>query len=60
VTPVKQLPFDGSTPAKVTPVSTGTTSLPFTGADVEQLAVVGGGAVLAGSLLLRRRRRAIA
>jgi LPXTG-motif cell wall-anchored protein len=38
------------------PVS-GTTSLPFTGADVEELAVVGAGAVLAGGLLLRRRRR---
>jgi len=36
---------------------TGTTSLPFTGADVEELAVVGAGAVLAGGLLLRRRRR---
>jgi LPXTG-motif cell wall-anchored protein len=36
-----------------------TTSLPFTGADVEELAVVGVGAVLAGGLLLRRRRRPI-
>jgi hypothetical protein len=38
------------------PVS-GTTSLPFTGADIEELAVVGAGAVLAGGLLLRRRHR---
>ncbi|HEY4948059.1 MAG TPA: hypothetical protein VII19_09170 [Acidimicrobiales bacterium] len=36
--------------------ATGTSSLPFTGADVEELAVVGVGAVLAGGLLLRRRR----
>ncbi len=35
-----------------------TTSLPFTGADIEELAVVGAGAVLAGGLLLRRRRTA--
>jgi len=60
------------TPAAATPtpavVSTGssgaktvtTSSLPFTGADVAELAVLGTGAVLAGSLLARRRRRAIA
>ena len=48
------------TPAKVTPVSTGPTSLPFTGADIEELAVVGAGAVLAGGLLLRRRRHTLA
>jgi hypothetical protein len=35
-------------------------SLPFTGADVAELAVIGTGAVLAGSVLARRRRRAIA
>jgi LPXTG-motif cell wall-anchored protein len=34
-----------------------TQSLPFTGADVGELAVVGVGAVLAGGLLIRRRRR---
>jgi len=37
-----------------------TSSLPFTGADVAELALVGTGAVLAGSVLMRRRRRAIA
>jgi LPXTG-motif cell wall-anchored protein len=37
----------------------GSSSLPFTGADIEELAVVGAGAVLAGGLLLRRRRSAI-
>ena len=36
-----------------------TSSLPFTGADVAELAVIGTGAVLAGGLLTRRRRRAI-
>jgi LPXTG-motif cell wall-anchored protein len=45
-----------ATPGATDPVAS-TTSLPFTGADVEELAVVGGGAVLAGALLLRRRRR---
>ena len=44
---------DGGSPAAVSPVSS---SLPFTGADVEELAVVGAGAILAGGLLLRRRR----
>jgi LPXTG-motif cell wall-anchored protein len=56
------LPNTG-TPPKVEPVSTTkatTTSLPFTGADVTELAVVGAGAVLAGGLLLRRRRRTTA
>jgi len=41
------------------PATSPTTSLPFTGADVEELAVVGVGAVLAGSLLMRRRRRPV-
>jgi LPXTG-motif cell wall-anchored protein len=36
----------------------GTTSLPFTGADFEGMAVVGVAGVLAGGLLLRRRRTA--
>ncbi|MGO8872399.1 MAG: LPXTG cell wall anchor domain-containing protein [Acidimicrobiales bacterium] len=33
------------------------TSLPFTGADIGELAVVGTGAVLAAAVLVRRRRR---
>ena len=37
-----------------------TSSLPFTGADVAELAVVGTGAVLAGGVLMRRRRRVLA
>lgn len=47
-------PYDG-TP---TSASTAPTSLPFTGADVEELAVLGLGAVVAGGVLLRRRRLA--
>jgi LPXTG-motif cell wall-anchored protein len=52
-------------PSPVSPASTGaahaalagTSSLPFTGADVEEMAVVGVGAVVTGGLLIRRRRR---
>ena len=40
--------------------STSTSSLPFTGADVAELAVIGTGAVLAGGVLMRRRRRVAA
>src|SRR5581483_1222890 len=36
----------------------GTSSLPFTGADFEGIAVVGGAGVLAGVVLTRRRRTA--
>jgi hypothetical protein len=55
-----------NTPAPVAPAAAaprhdpipqaGTTSLPFTGADFEGLAIVGTAGVLAGGLLLRRRR----
>lgn len=40
--------------------STGTTSLPFTGADVEGLAVIGVGAIAVGTVLTRRRRHSVA
>ncbi len=55
------LPNTGTTAgAAVTPPSSGsaagTSSLPFTGADVEELAVIGGVALLVGGLLMRRRR----
>ncbi len=36
--------------------SSGSSSLPFTGADIEELAVIGAGAVIVGGLLNRRRR----
>ena len=39
-------------------VANGSTSLPFTGADIGELAVVGVGAVAIGGLLARRRRSA--
>jgi LPXTG-motif cell wall-anchored protein len=43
------------------PKATATTSsLPFTGADVAELALIGTGAVLAGGVLTRRRRRTVA
>jgi LPXTG-motif cell wall-anchored protein len=51
----------GATPAVTpTPSSGGLTSLPFTGADVEELAVIGVGALVAGGLLVRRRRSNLA
>ena len=48
---------DGPAPAAATTVSASSTSLPFTGADVEELAVLGVGAIVAGGVLMRRRRR---
>jgi LPXTG-motif cell wall-anchored protein len=56
VAPAGALPYSSTTSAATTTNPEGTSSLPFTGADVEELAVVGVGAVLAGGLLLRRRR----
>jgi LPXTG-motif cell wall-anchored protein len=55
VAPAAVTPTDGGT-ATVTPAADGPTTLPFTGADVEGMAVVGVGAILAGGLLMRRRR----
>jgi len=56
--PQSQLPATLA-PGTASPTHASTTSLPFTGADIEELAVVGVGAVLAGSLLMRRRRRPV-
>jgi hypothetical protein len=39
-------------------LANGSSSLPFTGADVGELAAVGAGAVVIGGLLARRRRSA--
>ena len=56
--PPSVLPYTASpTPGVTSPTAATTSSLPFTGADVEEMAVVGLGAVLAGGLLMRRRRR---
>jgi LPXTG-motif cell wall-anchored protein len=46
----------GSPATSGSSTTSGTSSLPFTGADVEELAVIGGVALLAGGLLMRRRR----
>ena len=61
-------PVAGRSTDPVVPVTSGsggvkpstTSSLPFTGADVAELALIGTSAVLAGSVLARRRRRVIA
>jgi hypothetical protein len=56
-TPPKVKPFDISrTAPAVSPAST-SRSLPFTGADVIELSLVGVGAVAAGTVLVRRSRR---
>jgi hypothetical protein len=47
----------GSTAGTSTNPGTGSSSLPFTGADIGELAVIGAGAVVAGTVLIRRRRQ---
>jgi hypothetical protein len=49
---------DGATGGSSGGSTGGSSSLPFTGADVAELAVIGAGAVVAGTLLTRRRRAA--
>jgi hypothetical protein len=55
-----QLPFTAgggsSTASNATQQQSSISSLPFTGADVEEIAAIGVGAVIAGGLLSRRRR----
>lgn len=46
-----------STPAVAPATKAASSSLPFTGADIEQLAAIGGVAIVAGGLLIRRSRR---
>ena len=48
----------GSTTVTASTQANGSSSLPFTGADIGELAVVGAGAVVAGVVLSRRRRSA--
>ena len=53
-------PNDGGgthTNAAVSTIPSGSSSLPFTGADIGELAVIGAGAVVIGGVLTRRRRR---
>ena len=62
-TPPSALPFTNEPPATGatgTGTELGSSSLPFTGADIAELAVIGVGAVAAGRLLLVRRRRSAA
>ncbi len=47
----------GSTSPSATLTVSGSSSLPFTGADVGELAAVGVGAIVVGGVLARRRRR---
>ena len=62
--PTSGLPFTSSVPPAVVSTTTttgeGSSSLPFTGADIAELAVIGVGAVAAGRLLMVRRRRSVA
>ena len=53
--PPTQLPYTTPDPYLA---NTSTSSLPFTGADVGELAAIGAGAVVAGVALSRRRRHA--
>jgi hypothetical protein len=48
----------GTDPVHTTAQVNGSSSLPFTGADVGELAVIGAGAVAVGVVLTRRRRNA--
>jgi len=48
---------DGPTSASRPTTAANTSSLPFTGGDIEQLAGIGAGAVLLGGLLVLRNRR---
>jgi hypothetical protein len=47
---------DGPPPVTKT-VSVKSSSLAFTGADIEEMTVIGGGALVAGGFLMRRSRR---
>jgi len=60
VVPPTQLPFTGSAGndgGVSTTSSTSQSSLPFTGADVEEIAALGLGSLLIGGVLVRRGRR---
>ncbi len=54
VTPTTVAPSDPGSTAMVN----GSSSLPFTGADIGELAAIGAGAVVIGGVLARRRRSA--
>jgi hypothetical protein len=48
----------GTDPFRTTAQVNGSSSLPFTGADIGELAAIGAGAVAVGVVLTRRRRNA--
>jgi hypothetical protein len=58
VSPTSTLPAPPHTDPVHTTAVNGSSSLPFTGADVGELAAVGVGAIVVGGLLARRRRTA--
>jgi hypothetical protein len=60
VTPPQPSSGDGASHATTTAQVNGSSSLPFTGADIGELAAVGAGAVVVGVVLTRRRRRSAA
>ena len=47
----------GGTTAHTSALVNGSSSLPFTGADIGELAAVGAGAIVIGGILARRRRQ---
>jgi len=54
VTPTTTTSGDGS---RTSALVNGSSSLPFTGADIGELAAVGAGAIVIGGVLVRRRRQ---
>ena len=52
------VPPSSTDPVRTTASVNGSSSLPFTGADVGELAAVGVGAIVLGGVLARRRRSA--
>jgi LPXTG-motif cell wall-anchored protein len=56
--PVAPTSDGGAHVAATSTLANGSSSLPFTGADIGELAAVGAGAVVIGGVLARRRRRA--
>lgn len=58
VSPPSTSTTHGTDPVRTTAQVNGSSSLPFTGADIGELAVIGAGAVAVGVVLTRRRRNA--
>ena len=58
VVPPSTDPTPGTTSAASSTIANGSSSLPFTGADVGELAALGAGAIVIGGVQARRRRSA--